>query len=426
MCLFFIFSVSLMRSSAGAENLQSLTLERALELAQALNPELQAMALDTRSGKVMETQAGRIPNPEFEIETGDIALSDEEKGFDVAETAFVISQDLELGGKRERRRGVAAMETGLADWALKSRSLDIIMETKKAFAEILFAQEAIRLAEGALETSDYFRTAVQGRVEAGKVSPLESARADVTWNLSIMEVETAKQNLDVSRMQLNRLLGGNDVTFDRVVGTLEILDILPSLEQLRSLTDRNPDLAVWDTVKSLRQMTLDLERAARIPDITVYAGMRHAHETGVNAGMIGLALPLPLFNLNRDAVLSAKYQLEKTAFESQAAALDIVTGLTEQYAGLSVLHSKSNILKHNVLPAAQAALDAAETGYRQGKFEYLDVLDAQRTWFEVNMEYLETLKEYASVRADVERLVAQDLSLIIPGTENNAKEMHHE
>lgn len=45
-------------------------------------------------------------------------------------------------------------------------------------------------------------------------------------------------------------------------------------------------------------------------------------------------------------------------------------------------------LRTNVLPAAQRAFEAATEGYRQGKFGYLEVLDAQRTLFDTRGRYL--------------------------------------
>jgi cobalt-zinc-cadmium efflux system outer membrane protein len=61
------------------------------------------------------------------------------------------------------------------------------------------------------------------------------------------------------------------------------------------------------------------------------------------------------------------------------------------------------------LPNANSAFDAASQGYHQGKFEYLVVLDAQRTFFEVRVRYIRALADYHKARADVERLIGQDI-----------------
>ena len=48
-----------------------------------------------------------------------------------------------------------------------------------------------------------------------------------------------------------------------------------------------------------------------------------------------------------------------------------------------------------------------------GKFGYLEVLDAQRTLFEVRSRYLEALARYHKLVADLERLVGRDLLEIV-------------
>ncbi|MBC8427083.1 MAG: TolC family protein, partial [Deltaproteobacteria bacterium] len=46
-------------------------------------------------------------------------------------------------------------------------------------------------------------------------------------------------------------------------------------------------------------------------------------------------------------------------------------------------------------------------GYRQGKFRYLDVLDAQRTLFDAQAKYIEALANYHEASVEVERLIGQ-------------------
>ena len=58
-----------------------------------------------------------------------------------------------------------------------------------------------------------------------------------------------------------------------------------------------------------------------------------------------------------------------------------------------------------MLPAAQQAFEAVQQGYRQGKFDYLYVLDTQRTLFETQARYIDSVEAYHKARADVERLI---------------------
>jgi cobalt-zinc-cadmium efflux system outer membrane protein len=81
--------------------------------------------------------------------------------------------------------------------------------------------------------------------------------------------------------------------------------------------------------------------------------------------------------------------------------------VAETYQALSTAVSEIDALKATVIPGAQSAFDAASEGYRQGKFGYLDVLDAQRTLFEARGQYISALATYHKAVADMERAIGR-------------------
>ena len=68
-------------------------------------------------------------------------------------------------------------------------------------------------------------------------------------------------------------------------------------------------------------------------------------------------------------------------------------------------------IQRDVLPAAEEAFQVATEGYRQGKFGFLDVLDAQRTLFETKGQYLDAFTYHKAV-ADTERLIGEPLGAV--------------
>jgi cobalt-zinc-cadmium efflux system outer membrane protein len=67
------------------------------------------------------------------------------------------------------------------------------------------------------------------------------------------------------------------------------------------------------------------------------------------------------------------------------------------------------MLKETVLPAAQLAFAAGEKGYQEGKFGFLEVLDAQRTLFDAKSQYVEAAAQYQKFKTLLERLIGQEL-----------------
>jgi cobalt-zinc-cadmium efflux system outer membrane protein len=63
-----------------------------------------------------------------------------------------------------------------------------------------------------------------------------------------------------------------------------------------------------------------------------------------------------------------------------------------------------------MLPQAKTSLDGTLEAYRKGRFRLIDVLDAQRTLFELRGDYLASLESYHLFAAEVEQLTATPLT----------------
>ena len=390
------------------ESLGMLTLRQTLALALMKNPELAAFSWEVRAGEARALQEALLPNPELEFEVE--GYDAEGTGFDTTERTIALSQLVELGGKRRKRAKVAKLERSLAGWDYEAKRLDVFVETTQAFVDVLAAQERLTLFEAFVGVAEKVHHAVVERVGAGKVSPLEGTKAKVELSISQIELKQAKRELESARKRLAATWGSTTAGFTQATGDFETtIGRIPSADQLLQEIQQNPDMARWDTEIELREATVELGEAGRIPDLSASAGLQHFEETGDDAFAFGLSLSLPLFDRNQGGVQEARHQLSKAREQRKAREVATSTSLAEVYQELSSSYSEVVALKKDVLPAAQAAFDAAQTGYQQGKLGYLDVLDAQRTLFESKAQYVDALSVYHKAAADLERLVGRSL-----------------
>jgi cobalt-zinc-cadmium efflux system outer membrane protein len=176
---------------------------------------------------------------------------------------------------------------------------------------------------------------------------------------------------------------------------------------LKSLISQNPDVARWVTEAEQRRAQIELERTKRIPDPTLSLGPRHFNGIDEHAFVFAFSIPLPFFDRNQGSLLEAQERLNKAEEESKATKLRVFGALAEAYQSLSAAYSEAETLRNDVLRGAQEVFEASREGYRQGKFDYLMLLDAQRTLFEVRGQYIEALGLYHQAVADVERLIGR-------------------
>ena len=124
---------------------------------------------------------------------------------------------------------------------------------------------------------------------------------------------------------------------------------------------------------------------------------------------LGYPSRFPLFDRNQGAIREAEYNLVRSFEEQRSAEVAVRTALMTAYGTLSAAAGTVSSLKNEVLPSAQSAFDAVTEGYRIGKFDFLEMLDAQRTLFDVRSSYIDALAKYHKAVADVERLIGEPL-----------------
>lgn len=389
-----------------------LTLRQALELALMHSPELAASSHGVRAAEGNVRQAGALPNPEMEVLAEEFGGSESRQGYDAAKTTVWLSQSLELGGKRGKRQRVAQSEARLTGWEYEAKRLDVITLTKKAFADVLLAQGQLALAESLLVLAEDVRKAAAERVKAGKAPLLEETKAGVEVATARIARDRAKRELDTARKRLAASWGGTMPVFKEADGELDAVRDVPPVEKLSALLDNTPEVARWNEEVALGKESLALAKAERIPDLDVIAGISRFEEVGTYAGNAGLSLPLPLFDRNTGGILAAKHQATRAEYEQRAARLRATTDLVEAHNRLETARAEALTIKGELLPGAQQAFDAAQIGYREGKFGHLEVLDTQRTLSDAKVRYLDVLAAYQKAAADVERLTGIPLNTI--------------
>jgi cobalt-zinc-cadmium efflux system outer membrane protein len=391
------------------EPTNELNLKTALSLALMKNHELKAFSWEVRAAEARVLQAGLLPNPELEAEVEE--YDSEGTGFDTAETVIALGQLVEMGGKRRKRLAVAKLESDLTHWDYETKRLDVFVETTKAFIDILAAQRSVELATKAADLASKVHTTVSERVQSGKVTPLEGDRAKVELSLSKLALERSKNELQSARSRLSLMWGISTPSFTSATGQFdEVLDTLPSLKSLETEFTSNPDVARLQKEIELRKAELALERSAVIPDLSATAGIQQFEATGEDAMLFGVALVIPIFDRNQGNISAAKHEMKKGDEEALAILATAQSHLVNTYNTLRGAQLEAIALQQTILPSAERAFNAATDGYQQGKFEYLEVLDAQRTMLEVTEQYTESLSAYHKATAELERLIGRSLT----------------
>ena len=368
----------------------TLTLQQALAASLLQNPGLVSFSTEIRAAEARTLQARALPNPSLGLEVEE--YDRDGAGFDSAETVIAIGQLFELGGKRRERILAAGAAAELAGWDYENKRLEVLTETARRFVDVLAARRRVEVSAGRSALGEQTLTAVRARERAGKEPPLRVMKSEADLKLARLGEQEAKNRLAAARTRLAVMWGEERTTFGEVTGAFDrIPATLPSLATLRANLAQNPDLARWDAELRMRRAILDGEKAARVPDLELFVGYQQYEEDGTDALTFGVGTELPVFNRNQGNVRSALLAIERTETERRAAELALVADLIQEHTNLKAAHQRIGTLREDVVPAMTHAYEAAHEGYEQGKFGFLDVLDAQRGLFDAQEGLVEAL-----------------------------------
>lgn len=373
-----------------------LTLDAAVQSALRHNPLLRAAEAELDASRGGLDQAQAWPNPTLGVEQEDTRR-------DTRSTTVQLSQPFELGGKRAARVGLARSTRELAKTERLARRAEVRAGTLQAFFDALIAQERVKVAEESLRISADGTAAAARRVAAGKVSPTEETRARVAEATARIDLRQAQVDRQGALRALALVMGVDPTGLPALDGRADTLPPLPDAEALRQRIDRSPALLRARGEIQRADAAYQLERARRLPDVTLSLGTKRAADTGRHQPLIGVSIPLPLFDANQGAQLEALRRRDAAEALAQAEAQRLRADVLHTVDQLQARADEALALQQEVLPAAQNAYEAASRGFELGKFGFLDVLDARRTWLQARVQHLGALAQAHRAAAELER-----------------------
>ena len=386
-----------------------LTLRDALALALSENPELAPFAWQERVNEARILQAGRRLNPELGLEVEDVLGTGDFRGGREAQITLQLSQVIELGKKRAARTEVAAQARGVNKAEYELKRVEVLGDVAQRFIQVVANQKALELALTNLQlAADALRT-VQERVTAGKGSALEESKAQVALARGELLVEGAQHELNAARKKLAASWRSTRPVFEKAEAELFAYTAVPPFEKFARHISSSPEIARWVSEKKLREAEVKLADARRIPNVTVGGGVRRMEGPGDQTFVFGISMPLQLFDRNQGGAAEARALLGRTEAEQKAAEVRLGIVLLGLYEEMVHDAHIMEAVQKEILPKAENALAISREGFAQGRFSYLEVLDAQRTIFDVKQEYIQAATSYHQFLVELERLIGQPI-----------------
>ncbi len=306
-------------------------------------------------------------------------------------------------GKRGANMALARSESELTKALLADYFRNLRAEATVSYLEALKQYELYKVKQNAYENIRQLAESDSVRFTLGKIM------AGILKN-ELLQAETDLHN---AFSNLNLLTGS--VALDTLYVPDASLRISPRdfvLADLISTASMNrADLVAAMKNKEVASRALKATRRERNTDVDLSIAISknarvHNEEapappfTGVTAG---IAIPLKFSNFNKGTVRAARFREQQAETQYQQALLQVQTEVMQAYRSYQSLTEQVSHYENGMLHAAREVIDGKIYSYNRGEVSLLEVLDAQRTYDDVQAQYIETLFNYSAALVELEK-----------------------
>jgi outer membrane protein, heavy metal efflux system len=389
-----------------------LTLAGAVDRALKRRPELIGFQFTQRVQDARKAEAVLTPQPQIELLVEDALGTGARSGFKSTQSSLVLSQVLELRGKKAGREAVVHTHSDRLLNQHAAQQLDVVAEVARRFVAVLEGQLHYELAAEALRIAESAQIKVEERVKASRSPPAEAARAGVQlWDTRVL-LDEADHELEIARHFLAAAMGEEKVTFGPAAGELMTLPQMESFEALVERLPLTPELLQFASEQRLRDAEIRLAEMQRRPDPRLSLGIRRYEQGNDVALMAGLSVPLFAPRAVQPSIDRARAERDLAGSNKDAQRLRLQAQLFSALTQLQHEHDLSQTLRDELLPRLGEALEQATYAYERGRYSYLEWTVAQRELLEGRLRLLQSAGRFQVLRIEIERLTGTSLQSV--------------
>ncbi|MBI4546193.1 MAG: TolC family protein [Gemmatimonadetes bacterium] len=414
------------RPAAAQAPVDSVTLEQALERVLRNSP---SMAQSAGAVKVAEwgertawggflptlslTSAASLASTQrFNPQTNTLA----EGSADSYNAGVSASLDVFTWGRRTAELRRSRAETASAEAALVEQRFAVILSTKRAFYNVLRADELIRVAAARLARAEQGLAAAERRASVGSATRSDVLRARLELTDARQQTLQAENGKTTAAFALGRLVGADGAVAARATELREPQPLALSEAELEAMVlAQAPLVAAGEAASRAAEAAARVSRAQYFPSLRLSSGYDWFNqEASLSGGRtswnLRLGFSYPLFNgFQREQVVQrAEVEADVARARLEDSRRAAVAELRRLMAGLR-LAAQQLELSGEAVQVAEEDLRVQEERYRLGASTILERLTSQANLLQAELNLVAARYDYQLARAEIEALAGREL-----------------
>lgn len=414
--------------NSAVPSVESLSLERAIELALRHNPDLQAVLhqRDIARGRVLESYGQALPRVSLHanyarldevnrLEIGGRTLA---MGFeDNYALELAVQQPLFHGGAIPAALSAARLYARWSEEGIRSGTENVIFQTARAYYDLQLAERLLGVHEQAVQLAERLLGDARNRRRTGLSSDYDVLRAEVEVANARTELIRQRNGHHLAVARLLRVMG---LPQERSVSLSDELtyeeESWDEATAIQEALRRRPDLVQAELLVRMQREAVRAARSAYVPKVDAFLTQKWANpdphapmeDDWNDAWTAGVAATLNLFDgfERRGKVVQATARLREA--EAQLRAQEETVALEVRQALLSLRDSAEWVQSQRLnLQRAKEGLRLAQAAYREGTSTQLAVLDAQTALTRTQALYYQALHAHTTARLSLYRAMGR-------------------
>jgi len=343
-------------------------------------------------------QAGLYPNPAIGYQGEEIRGG----SFGGGEQGAFVQQTIVLGGKLGLRRRVFEEQRRQDELGVSEQRYRLTGDVEQIFYSTLAAQEIVNLRRNLLRLAlDTVETAHQlGNV--GQADAPDILQAEVESEQAKVEYVTAQRTFIQEFRSLAAVVGKPELPVAPLEGNLEEHPAIDTDTIIETIVRDSPSVKRAQQGITQAEAQLRSSRRESVPDLQLRGGLLQDREllsseipNSKRVGALGFltaGVTIPIFNRNQGNVEAAKAELERSRNEVTRVALSIRQAAQPFVQMYLAAQLDAERYKNQMIPRATRAYQLYLAKYRQMAAAYPQVIVSQRTLFQIEVNYIQTLE----------------------------------
>ncbi|HET7060573.1 MAG TPA: TolC family protein [Nitrosospira sp.] len=388
----------------------AITEQQAIALFYQRNLSLIAASLNIDEARAREIIAAAIPNPVLSVTVAELnrkIFRAENHDQPLPAVIPQVQQLIETAGKRRLRIESSELATEAVGYDLRDVARTLTNAVRRSYYSLILAQKALKVANDNFEHYREILRVNEIRLKVGDVAAMDFVRIEVEGLKAQSDQDQALAAVKQARADLLLLLGWpeNSVDIVAVEAWPEISPYIALSRQddlvLRAL-ERRPDMqAARIRIAQARKMVTLAQRQV-IPDVTISAFYdRDPGNFFARSGGVGISVPIPLFYQQKGEISKARVTLTSAELAVAHAEQAIRAEVLKAASAWQSADSIARRFETSVVGRIETLRKSQELAYQKGAIGVLELIDAQRTYRVVMLDYYAALANRSKAWADL-------------------------